>query len=107
MNKAYIDEECIMCSTYGKFLSNRSSDVLILNQSELSIEDIKRDEIVYFRNNKKFYGAEAFIQSTSDLGGIYKTVILFKVFPIIYVSQCIFFYSNDIFICDLSNNFSW
>ena len=52
MNKAYIDEECIMCSTYGKFLSNRSSDVLIMNQSELSIEDIKRDEIVYFRNNK-------------------------------------------------------
>ena len=46
MNKAYIDEECIMCSTYGKFLSNRSSDVLIMNQSELSIEDIKRDEIV-------------------------------------------------------------
>ena len=81
MNKAYIDEECIMCLTYGKFISNRSSDVLIMKQSELSIEDIKRDEIVYFRNNKKFYGAEAFIQSTSDLGGIYKTVILFKVFP--------------------------
>ena len=46
MNKAYIDEECIMCSTYGKFLSNRSSDVLIMKQSELSIEDIKDKNVL-------------------------------------------------------------
>jgi len=81
MNKAYIDEECIMCASYGEFLSNRSSNISIKKQSELSIEDIERDEIVYFRNNKKFYGAEAFIQSTSDLGGIYKIVVLLKIFP--------------------------
>ncbi len=47
MNKAYIDQECVMCQTYGNFLQKRSSNVSIKNQLELSKEDIERDEIVF------------------------------------------------------------
>ena len=45
MNKAYIDQECVMCQTYGNFLQKRSSQISIKNQLELSKEDIERDEL--------------------------------------------------------------
>ena len=61
MNKAYIDQECVMCQTYGNFLQKRSSQISIKNQLELSKEDIERDEIVYERDNLRYYGADAFI----------------------------------------------
>ena len=84
MNKAYIDQDCVMCQTYGNFLQKRSSNISIKNQLELSKEDIERDEIVYERDNLKFYGAEAFIQSTYDLGGFYKVIFALKIFPKIF-----------------------
>jgi len=84
MNKAYIDQECVMCTTYGNFLKKRTSEITIKNQNDLPVEDIKRDEIVYERGSDKFYGAEAFIQSTNDLGGIYRSVLIIKVFPKIF-----------------------
>ena len=84
MNKAYIDQECVMCQTYGNFLQKRSSNISIKNQLELSKEDIERDEIVYERDNLRFYGAEAFIQSTYDLGGFYKVIFALKIFPKIF-----------------------
>ena len=61
MNKAYIDQQCVMCQTYGNFLKKKSSQISIKNQLELSKEDIERDEIVYERDNLRYYGAEAFI----------------------------------------------
>ena len=84
MNKAYIDQECVMCQTYGNFLQKRSSQISIKNQLELSKEDIERDEIVYERDNLRYYGAEAFIQSTYDLGGFYKVIFALKIFPKIF-----------------------
>ena len=51
MNKAYIDQDCVMCQTYGNFLQKRSPNISIKNQLELSKEDIERDEIVYDRDN--------------------------------------------------------
>ena len=84
MSKAYIDQDCVMCLTYGNFLQKRSSNITIKNQLELPKEDIERDEIVYERDNLKFYGAEAFIQSTYDLGGFYKVIFALKIFPKIF-----------------------
>ena len=59
-------------------ISKNSKKIFLLHQ-------IHSNKFIFidknFRNNKKFYGAEAFIQSTSDLGGIYKIVVLFKIFP--------------------------
>ena len=73
-----------MCQTYGNFLKKRSSQISIKNQLELSKEDIERDEIVYERDNLRYYGADAFIQSTYDLGGFYKVIIALKIFPKIF-----------------------
>ena len=75
-----------MCnvSNLWKFSSKKILKISIKNQLELSKEDIERDEIVYERDNLRFYGAEAFIQSTYDLGGFYKVIFALKIFPKIF-----------------------
>ena len=81
MNKIYIDSECNLCSGYGEFLKNRNTDLILANQLDLESEDISKDELVYERNNKKYYANEAIIESIYDLGSFYKGVKLFKLFP--------------------------
>ena len=75
-----------MCnvSNLWKFSSKKILKISIKNQLELSKEDIERDEIVYERDNLRYYGAEAFIQSTYDLGGFYKVIFALKIFPKIF-----------------------
>ena len=75
-----------MCnvSNLWKISSKKIFKRINKNQLELSKEDIERDEIVYERDNLKFYGAEAFIQSTYDLGGFYKVIFALKIFPKIF-----------------------
>ena len=81
MNKIYIDSECNLCSGYGAFLKNRNSDLILANQSDLKSEDITKDELVYERNNNKYYANEAIVESIYDLGSFYRVVKLLKLFP--------------------------
>ena len=81
MNKIYIDSECNLCSGYGEFLKNRNSDLILANQLDLESVDITKDELVYERNNKKYYANEAIVESIYDLGSFYKSVKLLKLFP--------------------------
>ena len=41
-----------MCSSYGEFLKNRNSNLILANQLDLDNEDIAIDELVYEINNK-------------------------------------------------------
>ena len=84
MNKIYIDSECNLCSGYGEFLKNRNSDLILANQLDLDSQDITKDELVYERNNKKYYANEAIVESIYDLGSFYKSVKLLKLFPAIF-----------------------
>ena len=81
MNKIYIDSECNLCNGYGEFLKNRNSDLILANQLDLESEDITKDELVYERNNKKYYANEAIVESIYDLGSYYRIVKLLKLFP--------------------------
>ena len=81
LNKIYIDSECNLCSGYGEFLKNRNSDLILANQLDLEPVDITKDELVYERNNKKYYANEAIVESIYDLGSFYKSVKLLKLFP--------------------------
>ena len=81
MNKIYIDSECNLCSGFGDFLKNKNSDLILANQLDLESEDITKDELVYERNNKKYYANEAIVESIYDLGSFYKVVKLLKLFP--------------------------
>ena len=81
LNKIYIDSECNLCSGYGKFLKNRNTDLILANQLDLESEDITKDELVYERNNKKYYANDAIVESIYDLGSFYKVVKLLKLFP--------------------------
>ena len=81
MNKIYIDSNCNLCSGYGEFLQNRNSDLFLAKQLELEKEDITKDELVYERNNEKYYASEAIIESIYDLGSFFRLVKLFYLFP--------------------------
>jgi len=81
LNKIYIDSECNLCSGYGEFLKNRNSELILANQLDLESVDITKDELVYERNNKKYYANEAIVESIYDLGSFYKSVKLLKLFP--------------------------
>ena len=81
MNKIYIDSNCNLCSGYGEFLKNRNSDLVLANQLELEKEDITKDELVYERNNEKYYANEAIVESIYDLGSFFKVVKLLNLFP--------------------------
>tara|TARA_Y100001960_G_C14551753_1_gene766127 strand:+ start:284 stop:556 length:273 start_codon:yes stop_codon:yes gene_type:complete len=70
-----------MCSSYGQFLKNRNSNLILANQLDLDNEDITIDELVYEKNNKKYYANEAIIESLYDLGRYFKIFKLLKVFP--------------------------
>ena len=92
MNKIYIDSNCNLCSGYGEFLKNRNSDLVLANQLELEKEDITKDELVYERNNQKYYANEAIVESIYDLGSIFRIVKLLNLFParFIYILYKIF-----------------
>ena len=70
-----------MCSSYGEFLKNRNSNLILANQLDLESVDITKDELVYERNNKKYYANDAIVESIYDLGSFYKVVKLLKLFP--------------------------
>ncbi len=70
-----------MCSGYGEFLTNRNSDLVLANQLELEKEDITKDELVYEKDNKKYYASEAIVESIYDLGSFFKVVKLLNLFP--------------------------
>ena len=81
MNKIYIDSNCSLCSGYGEFLTNRNSDLVLANQLELEKEDITKDELVYEKDNKKYYASEAIVESIYDLGSFFRVVKLLNLFP--------------------------
>ena len=62
-------------------VKNRNSDLILANQLDLESVDITKDELVYERNNKKYYANEAIVESIYDLGSFYKSVKLLKLFP--------------------------
>ena len=74
MSEIFVDEDCSVCSAYGNFLNKRNTNVSVSSQHDLNKEDIEKDQIVYIKNEKKFYASNAIIESIADLGGIYKII---------------------------------
>ncbi len=70
-----------MCSGYGEFLKNRNSGLVLANQLELEKEDITKDELVYEKNNEKYYASEAIVESIYDLGSLFRVAKLLNLFP--------------------------
>lgn len=81
MNKIYIDTNCRVCNGYGKFIKNKNLNIIIKNQKNLNHIDLTKDELVYEKNQIKYYANEAIIESIYDLGGFYKCVKLLKIIP--------------------------
>ena len=81
MSEIFVDEDCSVCSAYGNFLNKRNTNVSVSSQHDLNKEDIEKDQIVYVKNEKKFYASNAIIESIADLGGIYKIIKISYFFP--------------------------
>ena len=81
MSEIFVDEDCSVCSAYGNFLNKRNTNISVSSQHDLNKEDIKKDQIVYIKNEKKFYASNAIIESIADLGGIYKIIKISYFFP--------------------------
>ncbi len=81
MSEIFIDNDCSVCSAYGSFIKKRNSDLNVSSQLDLKKSDIDRDEVVYLKNQKKYYASAAVIESISDLGGLYKVAKIFYLVP--------------------------
>ena len=74
MSEIFVDQNCTVCSAYGKFINKKNKNISVSNQLDLSNEDIARDEVVYVKNQEKFYASDAIIESVADLGAFYKII---------------------------------
>ena len=81
MSEIFVDEDCSVCSAYGNFLNKRNTNISVSSQHDLNKEDIEKDQIVYIKNEKKFYASNAIIESIADLGGLYKIIKISYFFP--------------------------
>ena len=81
MNRVYIDEECKMWTSYGKWISSKNLDIDLNAQINLTPEEIELDTLVYEKDGSKYYYSDAVIQSISDIGGVYNLVKIIKIFP--------------------------
>ena len=46
MSEIFVDQNCTVCSAYGKFINKKNKNVSVSNQHDLSKEDIARDEVM-------------------------------------------------------------
>ena len=114
------DGVCNLCNGVVKFITKRDKEnkfsflslqsdegKKILNQYGINI--LETDSIVYVKNEKAFIKSNAAIEIARDLGGIYKILLVFKVFPLFindYVYDFVaknrykFFGKND--TCEIS-----
>ena len=81
MSRVYIDEECKMCTSYGKWISSKNLNIDLNAQINLTPEEIELDTLVYEKDGSKYYFSDAVIQSISDIGGVYNLVKIIKIFP--------------------------
>ncbi len=81
MNKIYIDTNCKVCNGYANFLKNKNSNIKLEKQTVLSHKELSKDELVYEKNQIKYYANEAIIESIYDLGGFYKFIKILKIIP--------------------------
>lgn len=81
MSEIFVDQNCTVCSAYGNFINKKNKNVSVSNQLDLSNEDIARDEVVYVKNQEKFYASDAIIESVADLGGFYKIIKISYIIP--------------------------
>ena len=81
MSEIYIDSDCSVCNSYGSFLNKRNRNINISSQQKLNKSDIEKDQVIYLKDNIKYYASDAVIESIYDLGGMYKTVKIFSLVP--------------------------
>ena len=92
MKVVFFDGICIMCNGFVNFISkhDKLNNILfcdirseeaqkILLKNSFKVESIKT--IVFLNDEKIFVKSEAIIQIIYSLGGFFKIVFLFKLFP--------------------------
>lgn len=86
----FFDGVCPMCNRGVNFLISKDKRNIfayaplegITAREKLSKKDLENmDTIIYMKGNKTYKYSDAVIKSLSDLGGLWKLFLLFKVLP--------------------------
>ena len=81
MSEIFIYNECKVCSAYWDLINKKYNDLKLNDQKNLSENEIMLDTLVFKKDEKVYYFSDAVIMSIASLGGIYKSIYIFKLFP--------------------------
>ena len=81
MNEIFIDNDCKVCSAYGDWINKKNNNMKLNDQKNLSENEIMLDTLVFKKDEKVYYFSDAVIMSIASLGGIYKSIYIFRLFP--------------------------
>ncbi|MEC7820309.1 MAG: DCC1-like thiol-disulfide oxidoreductase family protein [Actinomycetota bacterium] len=77
----YIDNECLMCTSFGEKAKTKSKNVSLRSNTELSKELLELDSIILVTNYNTYSGFDAISKIISNWGFFYKIINLIKFLP--------------------------
>jgi len=81
LDEVYIDENCKLCNSFGKWINNKSDTIKISNQKNLNQNLQNLDTLIFSKETKTYKYSDAVIMSVYSIGGIYKLILLLKIIP--------------------------
>jgi len=84
MNKSrevFIDQSCIICSSFGKRIQKHSRNVKVTSNDNLDEDLYSLDSIIYKRGDNILVGIDAIVELVSEWGGYYRLIIALKILP--------------------------
>ena len=84
MNEKYeifLDDDCKICNRFGEKTINKSNNVLIRSNKELTKELFELDSIILINNGKTYSGIDAISNIIINWGGAYKIIKIITYLP--------------------------
>ena len=84
MNEKYeifLDDDCKICNRFGEKTINKSNNVLIRSNKELTKELFELDSIILINNGQTYSGIDAISHIINNWGGAYKIIKIITYLP--------------------------
>jgi len=81
LDEVYIDEDCKLCNSFGKWINHKSDTIKVSNQKSLNHNLQNLDTLIFSNENKTYKYSDAVIMSVYSIGGIYKLILILKILP--------------------------
>ena len=77
----FIDQECTVCSSFGKKALKHSDRLYVKSIANLNCELQSLDSVILKTNTKTYIGMDAIVKVVGGWGGHYKYIKITKMFP--------------------------